>query len=60
MERQFAKAKEFCRIATRYDKRKQMFLAWLHRMFGFIRLRAKPNVNRAYFFPLRGSSAGLR
>jgi transposase len=47
VERLFAKAKEFRRVATRYDKRKRMFLGWLHLIFGFIRLRAKTNVNRA-------------
>lgn len=47
IERLFAKVKEFRRIATRYDKRKQMFLGWLHLIFGFIRLRSKINVNRA-------------
>ena len=44
-ERLFGKLKEFRRVATRYDKRKKMFLGWLHLVFGFIRLRA--NVNRA-------------
>jgi len=47
IERLFAKAKEFRRIATRYDKRKRMFVGWLHLVFGFIRLRTKTNVNRA-------------
>lgn len=47
VERLFAKAKEFRRVATRYDKRKRMFLGWLHLVLGFIRLRAKINVNRA-------------
>ena len=47
VERLFAKAKEFRRVATRYDKRKRMFLGWLHLILGFIRLRAKTNVNRA-------------
>jgi transposase len=47
VERLFAKAKEFRRIATRYDKRKRMFLGWLHLVLGFIRLRAKTNVNTA-------------
>ena len=47
IERLFAKAKEFRRIATRYDKRKRMYLGWLHLVFGFIRLRAKTNVHRA-------------
>ena len=47
IERLFAKAKEFRRIATRFDKRKRMFLGWLHLVFGFIRLRAQTNVHRA-------------
>lgn len=47
VERLFAEAKEFRRVATRYDKRKRMFLGWLHLVLGFIRLRAKTNVNRA-------------
>jgi transposase len=49
VERLFAKLKEFRRVATRYDKRKRMFLGWVHLVFGFIRLRAKTktNVNRA-------------
>lgn len=46
IERLFAKARGFRRIATRYDKRKRMFLGWLHLVFGFFRLRAKTNVNR--------------
>jgi transposase len=46
IERLFAKAKGFRRIATRYDKRKRMLLGWLHLVFGFIRLRAKTNVHR--------------
>ena len=46
--RLFAKMKEFRRVATRYDKRKRMFLGWVHLALGFIRLRAKTksNVNR--------------
>lgn len=49
VERLFAKMKEFRRVATRYDKRKRMFLGWVHLALGFIRLRAKTksNVNRA-------------
>jgi transposase len=47
VERLFGKLKEFRRVATRYDKRKRMFLGWLHLILGFIRLRAKTNVNRA-------------
>ena len=46
VERLFAKLKEFRRVATRYDKRKRMFLGWLHLILGFIRLRANTNVNR--------------
>lgn len=45
VERLFAKVKEFRRVATRYDKRKAIFLSWVHLVFGFIRLRAT-NVNR--------------
>jgi transposase len=49
VERLFAKMKEFRRVATRYDKRRRMFLGWVHLVLGFIRLRAKTktNVNRA-------------
>ena len=47
VERLFGKLKEYRRVATRYDKRKQMFLGWLHLIFGFIRLRTKFNVNTA-------------
>ncbi len=51
VERRFAKAEEFRRVATRYDKRERMYLGWLHLVLGFIRLRAKTrsktNVNRA-------------
>ncbi|MFO0847609.1 MAG: transposase [Gemmataceae bacterium] len=46
VERLFAKLKEFRRVATRYDKRKRMYLGWLHLALGFIRLRATVNVNR--------------
>jgi transposase len=51
VERLFGKMKEFRRVATRYDKRKRMFLGWLHLVLGVLRLRAKTktdsNVNRA-------------
>jgi len=47
IERLFGKLKEFRRVATRYDKRKRMFLGWLHLVLGFICLRHKSNVNRA-------------
>src|SRR5918997_1083465 len=47
VERLFAKLKEFRRVATRYEKLKQTFLGMIHLALGFIRLRAKTNVNRA-------------
>lgn len=47
VERLFGKLKEFRRVATRYDKRRPMFLGWLHLVLGFISLRSKTNVNRA-------------
>jgi transposase len=47
IERLFAKLKEFRRVATRYDKLKQTFLGMIHLALGFIRLKAKGNVNRA-------------
>lgn len=47
VERLFAKLEEFRRAATRYDERKRMLLGWVHLALGFIRLRAKTNVNRA-------------
>ena len=47
IERLFGRMKEFRRIATRYDKRKRMFLGWLHLVLGFICFRAKNTVNRA-------------
>jgi transposase len=47
VERLIGKLKEFRRVATRYDKRKRMFLGWLHLILGFIRLRTMTNVNRA-------------
>jgi transposase len=46
VERLIGKLKEFRRVATRYDKRKRMFLGWLHLVLGFIRLRTT-NVNTA-------------
>jgi transposase len=45
VERLFGKAKQFRRVATRYDKLKATYLGLLHLVFGFIRLRAKTNVN---------------
>ena len=45
VERLLAKVKEFRRIATRYEKLKATFLGLIHLVFGFIRLRAKTNVN---------------
>jgi transposase len=47
VERLIGKAKEFRRVATRYDKRKRMFLGWLHLILGFICLRNRTNVNTA-------------
>jgi transposase len=47
VERLFAELKEFRRVATRYEKLKQTFLGMIHLALGFIRLRAKTNVNRA-------------
>lgn len=47
VERLIGRLKEFRRVATRYDKRKRMFLGWLHLILGFIRLRARTNVNTA-------------
>jgi transposase len=46
VERLIGKLKEFRRLATRFDKRRANFLGWLHLILGFIRLRAKTNVNR--------------
>jgi transposase len=45
VERLLGKTKEFRRIATRYEKLKATFLGMIHRVFGFIRLRAETNVN---------------
>jgi len=45
IERLFAKAKQFRRFATRYEKRKSMFLGVVHLVFGFLRLRKLLNVN---------------
>ena len=47
VERLFAKLKEFRRVATRYEKLKEMFLGMIQLALGFIRLRAKTNVNTA-------------
>jgi transposase len=43
VERLFAKAKQFRRFATRYDKLRETFLGLVHLVFGFIRLRASVN-----------------
>jgi len=45
VERLLGKAKEFRRIATRYEKLKATFLGMIHLVFGFIRLRGMTNVN---------------
>jgi transposase len=45
VERLFGKAKQFRRVATRYDKLKVTYLGLLHLTLGFIRLRKQRNVN---------------
>ena len=45
VERLFAKAKQFRRIATRYEKLKQTYLGLLHLVLGFICVRKRTNVN---------------
>ena len=45
VERLFGKLKQFRRVATRYEKRRAMFLGVLHLALGFIRLRRLANVN---------------
>ena len=47
VERLFAKAKQFRRVATRYEKLKAMFLGVVHLALGFIRLRRIANINTA-------------
>ena len=47
VERLLGKAKQFRRIATRYDKLKATYLGLLHLILGFIRLRRRTNVNTA-------------
>ena len=41
VERVFAKAKQFRRVATRYEKLKVTYLGLLHLTLGFIRLKRK-------------------
>ena len=45
VERLFGKAKQFRRVATRYEKLKATYLGLLHLVLGFIRLRRRTNVN---------------
>ena len=45
VERLLGKAKQFRRVATRYDKLKATYLGLLHLTLGFIRLRRRTNVN---------------
>jgi transposase len=47
VERLFAKAKQFRRFATRYEKLRGMYLGVVHLVLGFIRLRRLGNVNTA-------------
>jgi transposase len=46
VERLFGKAKQYRRVATRYEKLKVTYLGLLHLALGFIRLRKGVNVNR--------------
>jgi transposase len=46
-ERLIGKLKQFRRVATRYDKLRDVFLGVVHLALGFIRLRRKVNVNTA-------------
>ena len=45
VERLFGKAKQFRRVATRYEKLRVTYLGLLHLTLGFIRLRKRSNVN---------------
>jgi transposase len=45
VERLFGKAKQFRRVATRYEKLKVTYLGLLHLVLGFIRLKRLRNVN---------------
>jgi transposase len=45
IERAFAKAKQFRRFATRYEKLKATFLGVVHLALGFVRLRRASIVN---------------
>ena len=45
VERLLGKAKQFRRIATRYEKLKVTYLGLLHLVLGFICLRRRTNVN---------------
>ena len=47
VERLFAKAKQFRRFATRYEKTRGMYLGVVHLVFGFLRLRRLAIVNTA-------------
>ena len=45
VERLLGKAKQFRRVATRYEKLKVTYLGLLHLVLGFISLRKRTNVN---------------
>ena len=47
VERLFAKAKQFRRFATRYEKLRRMSLGVVHLVFAFVRLRRLATVNTA-------------
>lgn len=45
VERLFGKAKQFRRVATRYEKLKVTYLGLLHLVLGFIRFKSQNTVN---------------
>lgn len=47
VERFFSKAKQFRRVATRYEKLRVTYRGLLHLVFGFIRLKNRNTVNTA-------------
>lgn len=47
VERFFAKAKQFRRVATRYEKLRVTYRGLLHLVFGFIRLKTRFTINTA-------------
>jgi transposase len=47
VERRLGQAKQFRRLATRYEKLKETFLGRIHLVLGFLRLKKLVNVNTA-------------